>query len=138
MPGSNLDPRESRETPKVAQTYAPGETAPGDSVSAEASSLLEKVLRQTLSQQPPAEPLTAEDEEALRAVARRYQGQDLVAQPITAELIEALLRDDLAAIAKAPQWRARITGQIAETLWEDPASHNRLQVLWDRLGRDEA
>jgi hypothetical protein len=72
--------------------------------------------------------------EELLAVARRRRGESFACDPIGVELVQTVLKRPFRTmIASEEQWRT-MTGQIAQTLCEDPQSHDRLSTLWRRLG----
>lgn len=92
--------------------------------------LLESVLRQTLADS--SDSPTASDLAALGELARKHPGRTLD-PAIAAEMVAAVLREPFEAlVATAELWRSMVTG-IAQTLWEDPVSRDRLQVMWSRL-----
>jgi hypothetical protein len=68
--------------------------------------------------------------EALRQVARRYPGHPFVLDPVAVELVLAVLDNRLLTNERS---RREAALQIAETLFEDPALHERLERLWLRL-----
>jgi hypothetical protein len=67
----------------------------------------------------------------LRDVARRHRGEALSQSPIVVELVAASLHPSFSTLA-GPR-AAEMTEQIAETLWNDPPSHERLTALWNSL-----
>jgi hypothetical protein len=97
--------------------------------------LLEVVLQQTgLAQQGEGVPEKLDSFDSLLDVARRRRGEAFACDPIGMELVETVLRKPFRAmIASDEQWRS-MTAQIAQTLCDDPAAHERLRTLWRRLG----
>jgi hypothetical protein len=95
-------------------------------------SLLEKVLQETLlgGEGSPDEPLLA----ALGEVARRHKGQPLSLDPVLVDLIEAIVRINLGQSAVKDAQLGLMPRQIAETLWNDLPSRDRLERFWTRLG----
>jgi hypothetical protein len=100
------------------------------------ASLLEKVLVQTLNDQS-VQSLEAGDREILRAVARRHSGAAFAFEPIAVELVEALLRSQLAPGAEPSESWGVMCRQIAQTMFDDPVSHNHLNALWNLLCQTE-
>ena len=94
--------------------------------------LLEKVLRETLRDHSP-DAMDPADLDALRQVAQHYRGQPLVLEPITVELVEAVLGVQFPDRPQAsPSWKA-MSESIAQSLFDDPASRQRLEGIWTRL-----
>jgi len=98
---------------------------------------LESVLQWAEATLKSDDPLEVADVEAIREVARRHPVAPLALGPIVVELVQALLRAYFHAHPSwLPVWQdaCRV---VAETLFEDPVSHDRLEVLWSRLLRRE-
>lgn len=94
---------------------------------------MDRVLRETLAAADPDAPLEAAELEALLQVARRHGNADLSLQPVAVELVEAVLWTRFRAVSgRGDLWQS-LAVRIAATLWEDPTSRGRLQVLWSRL-----
>lgn len=97
------------------------------------SSLLEEVLRRTLETAESLDAFEASDLKPLLEVAERHRGRPLELDPVTVDLVDAALRD---YFRQGPggmdEWR-QIARRIAETLFEDPAAHGRMEVFWNRL-----
>lgn len=95
--------------------------------------LLEQVIRQTLMLDQSSAAENQALVQALREVALRHQGADFALDPITVEMVEAIFSTQFSGPAAASkQWQA-ISRRVAETLYEDPVSHDRLAALWARL-----
>ena len=92
--------------------------------------LLQEVLQKTaamnLSIGEPADP------EVLREVARRYRDRPFELEPVLIELVHASLesQNELLGAADADRHWSR---EIADLLFDDPAAHERLKLLWERL-----
>ena len=70
---------------------------------------------------------------AILEVARKFQGQPFSLDPVLGELVRAVLRSRLPERAgSGAAWR-EISAEIAETLFEDPVSRDRLERFWSRL-----
>jgi len=99
--------------------------------------LLEEVLRQTSEVCDSEEPLDDADREALLEVARRYPSQPLCPRPVTVELVQAVLRTHFPAVSRTSELWEAISVQIAETLFEDAVSRERLNRFWHRLAGEQ-
>jgi hypothetical protein len=98
---------------------------------------LESVLQWAEATLKSDDPLEVADVEAVREVARRHRGVPLALDPIVVELVQALLRTYFQTRPSwLPVWQ-NACRVVAETLFEDPVSHDRLEVLWSRLLRRE-
>lgn len=92
--------------------------------------LLQEVLQKTaamnLSVGEPADP------EVLREIARRYRDRPFELEPVLIELVHASLesQNKLLGAADADRHWSR---EIADLLFDDPAAHERLKLLWERL-----
>lgn len=122
------------------------EIAAGDSPSAAASEalgreLLDSVLRQTAKNQPAedaGEAASAADLAALQTVAQRHGGKPLLVEPVVIELVQAVLSEQFQPlIASDESWQTMCSG-IAQTLYDDPVSRERLDTLWSRLQEGNA
>lgn len=116
--------------PGDAAGQVPSQPRPAESEKPDGS-LLEKVLQQTQlgSEGSPDEPLMA----ALLDVARRHKGRPLALDPVLVDLIEAIVRINLGQRAVKDADLGLMPRQIAETLWEDLPSRDRLERFWTRL-----
>jgi hypothetical protein len=95
--------------------------------------LLDSVLRQTAPSSSADDAPTAADMVALRDVADRHRGKKLVVQPIVVELVQAVLSEQFQpVVASGESWDTMCSG-IAQTLFDDPVSRDRLDSLWSRL-----
>jgi hypothetical protein len=100
--------------------------------------LMERVLAETLAAADEQGYLHPEELANLRQVARRHVGKPLQCEPMVIELVQSLLATRLPSLASdADRWQP-LTAQIAETLWEDDASRDRLHSLWRHLNESEA
>jgi len=95
--------------------------------------LLETVLRETLSLGGSGQPLAPEDWQALSVVVNRHRQVPFSRTPVVTDLVGALLRDRLTSWQLAESAQFEITSLIADTLYEDAASRERLRTLWERL-----
>jgi hypothetical protein len=119
----------------VPRPASPQEPAQADQ--AVDQGLLESVLRQTEAVCNADDPIDGRDVEAVRAVARRHRGVPFALDPVLVELVQAVLRGQLQSALNSPEaWRA-ICVRVAQTLFEDPASHDRLRAFWARLSGGE-
>jgi len=118
----------------------PSFAEPGDGNSPPAcdDDLMEQVLAETLAAASGGSPLDPREVEVLKNVARRYPGRAVECDPMVIELVQALLAFRLPRLADgSPRWQ-QMTGQIAETLWDDPVGRQRLESLWRQLRQGEA
>lgn len=111
----------------------PSDQPPADHEKASDGGLLEQVLQETLFGSGAAglldEPLLA----ALVEVARRHPGRPLSLDPVMVDLVQAIVRINLGQYSRSDaDWQA-MSRRIAETLWEDQPSHERLERFWTRL-----
>jgi hypothetical protein len=95
--------------------------------------LLESVLRETLASSTSAQPLAPGDWQALGAVITRHRGQPFAREPIVSDLVGALLSERLTEWGLSEPAQAEMSVLIADTLYDDIASRDRLRVLWERL-----
>jgi len=99
--------------------------------------VLERVLEWAEATLRSDDPLEVADIEAVRQVARRHPGAGLVLDPVVVELVRAMLQAQFHAHPDwFPVWESASV-VIGRTLFEDPESRQRLEVLWDRLLRGE-
>jgi hypothetical protein len=109
---------------------------PIDGKGAEASvthDLLESVLERTDAASRSDEALDPQQRLALDAVVRRYRGQPLSLDPIATEMVRAMLTTEF---CDRPDWAGAwdaVSGHVAQTLWDDQVSRDRLEALWLRL-----
>lgn len=114
------------------------DASPADRRAADIRSTSQALLDQVLSQTTRAEAHLGESDSpelrALRAVARRHRGEHLIAaEPVVVDLVDALLRPQFHPdFVTSPAW-SRMTGQIAQTLVDDPVVLGRLQAFWATL-----
>lgn len=73
------------------------------------------------------------DLESVREVVRRHAGHPLSLEPVVRELVMAILASRMGpAVKTTGAWES--TGRvIADTLWEDLPSRDRLKMIWNRL-----
>jgi hypothetical protein len=95
--------------------------------------VMEKVLQETLSAAGSDEPVGSAEMQALVEVARRHAGQSISLDPIAIELVESILLCRFGPQLRRSQDAKELPRTVAETLWENPDSHDRLLRLWNRL-----
>lgn len=110
-------------------------TRDGSAEPAADPALLESVLKQTLANFNSPGGLDRGEFDRLREVVRRNRGRPFDLDPVAVELVDALLRDQLPASLDRDAQKA-MSAQIAQTLYEDPAAHDRFQALWLRLSSE--
>lgn len=95
--------------------------------------LMEKVLRETLLAEDGDKPIDPAELDVLLQVARRHAGESLSLEPVTVDLVQSFLAHRFGnQLRGAGDWD-KMPREIAETLWEDPHSHDRLEVMWSQL-----
>lgn len=75
--------------------------------------------------------------EAIQEVARRHRNAPFALDPVLVELVQTILRIQF---GDHPEWAAAwqgASGPVAQTLYEDPVSRERLELLWNRLSKGE-
>lgn len=104
---------------------------PRDSVSNK--ELLDQILQTTLSLgRGGNDPLSPEELRTLTAVAKRRGGEPLSVETAM-ELVQVVLRLRFRSLADSRDQWERMTRQIAETIFDDPQSNDRLRSLWTLL-----
>lgn len=95
--------------------------------------LLEQVIRQTLMLDQSSAAENEAQIQALHAVAVRHRGVEFALDPIAVEMVQAIFSAQFSGpSAASDRWQA-ISRRVAETLYEDPVSRDRLAALWARL-----
>jgi hypothetical protein len=94
---------------------------------------LDQVLNRAFQggERPSAEVESATLDE-LRRIAKTYQGHPLTVEPVAVELVHAVLARRAIRGEKPESWQKMLT-QVAESLFDDPASKERLEAFWARL-----
>jgi hypothetical protein len=105
----------------------------GDSVSRR---VLEDVLKQTASLYSFEAPTNPADLEPLREVAGRLKGASFGLAPVVQELVQAMLRRQLRGLWTSEEQVLEVANRVAETLFENPESNERLEKLWARLSAE--
>jgi hypothetical protein len=94
------------------------------------ASLLEQILRRTLSaEQYAADAIELACVQALREVGRRRRGEPLSLEPVTVELVTAALQTFFDGMT---HWQTTVAA-VSQTIFDDPVAHDRLSALWDQL-----
>jgi len=95
--------------------------------------LLESVLRETLALAADGESLASTDWDGVRGVVERHRGEPFSCSPVVSDLVGALLKERLNSWGVSAATLSSMSMRIAETLYDDTASRERLRVLWQRL-----
>lgn len=95
--------------------------------------LLDHVLQRTISALATDSWISPELMQSLSAVAWEHRAQAFSVEPAGLELIDAILLATLSPGALAVEKRRQMAREIAETLFDDPQIHGRLQALWKQL-----
>jgi hypothetical protein len=99
----------------------------------EHQSLLEQVLQTTLALgRGGNDPLSPEELRTLTSIAHRRKAEPLSVET-TMELVQAVLRLRYRSLAESRDQWERMTRQIAETIFDDPQTKERLESLWALL-----
>jgi hypothetical protein len=99
--------------------------------------VMEKVLQETLSAADIDQPLDTAEFEVFQGVARRYAGQPLSLDPIVTELVQSILLYHFGEQMRQTRDWEKMPRAIAETLWDSPHSHDRMQRLWERMAESK-
>lgn len=98
----------------------------------EEKSLLDEVLRQT--EQSADERDTADRAVwgRLLEVAQRHSGEPFGLEPVLVEMVDASLQSQFGTEID-PETRRSVCRRIAQTLFDDPTSRERLELLWNHI-----
>jgi len=124
MCSSAFDPDRAADAPQPDAGKSP---APADQDLDGA--LLERVLQQTAALSDSDEPLGDADREAFLDAARRFRGQPF-GLPVTVELVRAVLSTQFPVRSNASGIHEAIAARVAQSLYDDPPSHDRLEAFW--------
>ncbi|NOX55950.1 MAG: hypothetical protein GXP27_16205 [Planctomycetes bacterium] len=113
--------------------YQDSDQAPEDNGRVDESSLLEEVLNQTAAASQAAGRAIDPVLRPFLNLAERYRDRPFQLDPVLVELVEVALRQEFSERALPPATRQRISRHIAETIFEDPVCHERLERFWNRL-----
>lgn len=131
MSGSQFDAHDlSRIYRTQLEKGATDSAAPAD------RELLERILDHAFSLDPEHEPLDSVQGEAFREVAARHRGEPLTLEPVTIDLVGAVLRVQWGIPQNDSDFWKAVTQRIAQSLFEDPPAHARLETFWARLCGD--
>ena len=111
-------------------------TEPGASPERPEPSVLESVLRQTLSGEQ--EWLSQAELDALRSLVARHRGEPFALQPHGVELVATLLRDRLLAVGTSSAVVAEVAREVATSLSEVTELWLRVEKLWRDLAETSA
>jgi hypothetical protein len=95
--------------------------------------LLEQVIRQTLMLDQSTAAENHVQVQALREVASRHGGAEFALDPIAVEMVQAIFSAQFSGSSAASDRWQTVSRRVAETLYEDPVSRDRLAALWARL-----
>lgn len=95
--------------------------------------LFEQVLNETLLAADANEPMDGAELQLLLQVARQHLRQTLSLDPVVIELVQSIVGYRFGRRLGQEQDMEPMSRRIAETLWEDPNAHGRLESLWARL-----
>lgn len=109
-----------------------GSTEPAVDPKKETRELLDQVLEATLEMSGADDPLPPEQMRFLVAVARRRSAEPLTVETVM-ELVETVLRLRFRRLIPTSALWDKMIRQIAETIFEDPRTNERMQSFWARL-----
>jgi hypothetical protein len=122
-PSGRWQPVRSEDVPPLSPAADPG--------------LLEKVLRETEELLEGDQALDGREKDDLRGVARRHRGEPLSLDPVTVELVQAVVGSRFRSRPDSVDFWRELVLHVAQSIFDDPASHDRLKALWSRLGEGE-
>ncbi len=96
------------------------------------ANLLDEVLQQTKSLTLSDEALDPAELNSLLDIARRHLDKPLVLE-IVIELVQALFSIRWPSLAKTPGSSQAASRQVAESLFDHPASQEQLRQFWTKL-----
>lgn len=95
--------------------------------------VLEDVLKQTAALHSLEHANNPEGLEPLLDVARRLHGMEFNLEPVLVGLVRAALRRQTPSDWQTEVQLVAVADRVAQTLFENPDSHARLNTLWVRL-----
>ncbi len=95
--------------------------------------LFESVLERTLHDSNPGAHLAETERAALMDVVRRHRDEPFALEPTAVEMVHAVLRAHFPDRADSAEFWRVVAAQVAQTLFEDPGAHDRLEAFWRRL-----
>lgn len=130
MTASSNAPQQPYEPP--SEHLESGEPAESRGASTEGWSL-DEVVRETLDAHGGGDRLAPEVRQAFVNVAGRHAAAETVDVSIVQELVDAVLSCRFERFRSQAELRMAASQRIAQTLWEDEPSRERLQRLWNSL-----
>ena len=106
----------------------------GDSTSRR---VLEDVIQQTAALNAKDAGIHPADLEALLDVARRFRGVEFQLEPVVYELVRVTLTRQLRHAGQTDEQFAVVANRVAQTLFENPETRERLSSLWVQLSAVE-
>ncbi len=95
--------------------------------------LFESVLRQTLQDSSPGADLDDAEKADLTKVVQRHRAEPFALEPIAVELVYAVLRGHFQQNSSSSEFWRGVAAQVAQSLFDDPVAHDRLEAFWRRL-----
>ncbi len=118
---------------KTPQPRIPQAEEPGDPEARQCEDeLLQAVLRQTKALEEERAD-SADLRVAVEEVVRRYVPLPPDWEPAVCRLVEVVLRQEFREHPRWAQLWPGLSRRIGRTLWDDPHSRRRLELLWTRL-----
>lgn len=100
--------------------------------------MLEQILSLTSGDTPQAGFVEATDVQAVTDVARQLAGQPFSLEPVAVELVHAMLLAQFRKAGLSSSALRAMAEQLAATLYDDPASRQRLEALWIGLTQQQS
>lgn len=95
--------------------------------------LLDQILTETALGELSDDKYSTEDMRLLREVAARYSASAFDLEPVAVELVRAVVGEPFRELLGGQDEWCAMTREIAQTLFDDPQSRQRLESLWNRL-----
>jgi len=95
--------------------------------------LLDEVLSQTAAASDAADARSDPVLQSFLRIAHKYQGQGFTLDPIVIDLVDVALKHEFDEHAMPADLRCRTSQRVAQTIFDDPACHERLEAFWMRL-----
>lgn len=129
-----FEPRDPRPAePQAAETRAAGPPAEELTARPPRQNLLDQILTETALGELSDGQYSGEDAKLLREVAARYPTEAFDLEPVAVELVRAVVGEPFRELIGGHEQWCSMTYEIAQTLFDDPRSRQRLQSLWNRL-----
>lgn len=96
-------------------------------------SVLDDVLKATMSSDEALSLINARTHEGFLKVAREFSGQELTLDPVGIALVRAVLGETLGGRIVNESQHENMVSDIAASLFENPTASARLSAFWGKL-----